>query len=92
VLARHDLSAGTGLHWGPLMEGAMGGRDVKAYDVIGDTVNTAKRLCDQAKGNEILVSAQLLAALGEDARPDASRRVRVKGKEQALEVYPLSAA
>ncbi|MCX7170909.1 MAG: adenylate/guanylate cyclase domain-containing protein, partial [Proteobacteria bacterium] len=45
-LCSHGLGAGIGLHHGPVVEGVLGGRTVKAYDFIGDTVNTAQRICD----------------------------------------------
>ncbi|MDD2815855.1 MAG: adenylate/guanylate cyclase domain-containing protein [Thiotrichaceae bacterium] len=36
----------------------MGSHKVKAYDIIGDTVNTAKRICDAAARGELLISEQ----------------------------------
>ncbi|MBK9521598.1 MAG: adenylate/guanylate cyclase domain-containing protein [Rhodocyclaceae bacterium] len=56
MLAESNLAAGAGLHHGPVVEGVLGGVGVKAYDFIGDTVNTAKRLCDAAKAGELLIS------------------------------------
>ena len=43
LLAAHDLGAGVGIHTGDVVEGLLGSAGVKFYDVIGDTVNTAKR-------------------------------------------------
>jgi adenylate cyclase len=88
-LADHGLSCGIGLHCGPLVEGLLGSRQVKGYDVIGDTVNTAKRICDHAKGGEILASGEFLAALG--TPPEApARRLDLKGKANPFAVYPVS--
>ena len=50
-----QLSAGAGLWIGPVVEGFFGAPQSQIHDVIGDTVNTAKRLCDHASGGELLV-------------------------------------
>ncbi len=49
------LAARIGLHWGPVSE--------EKNDVAGDTVNTASRLANLAKGGQILASAETLTAL-----------------------------
>jgi len=48
------LSAGAGLWIGPVVEGFFGAQSAQIHDVIGDTVNTAKRLCDHAQGGQLL--------------------------------------
>lgn len=89
LLKTHGLAAGIGLNTGPLVEGLLGSRDIKGYDVLGDTVNTAKRLCDIAAGGEILLSQPTYAALGEQAIVLQGRQVTVKGKGDPLLVHPL---
>jgi class 3 adenylate cyclase len=66
----------------------MGGGSIKTYNVIGDTVNTAKRICDAAAPGEVLISPAVAAedrtlALG------PSRQLAMKGKAEPLEVFPL---
>jgi adenylate cyclase len=85
-LAPFGVSAGFGLCWGPVIEGLLGSETVKAYDVLGDTVNSAKRLCDAAGGGEILVSADL-AVEGLAGAP--LREIQVKGKLQPMRVRVL---
>lgn len=86
-LARYRLGAGIGVHFGPVVEGVLGGDDARAYDVIGDTVNTAQRLCDAAAAGEMLVSAAAGGAL-------LTRQLTMKGKAlpmaAAVEVAPVS--
>jgi class 3 adenylate cyclase len=87
ALARHGLAAGLGLHTGPVVEGLLGSDVVKAYDVIGDAVNTAARLCSVAGPGELLVSESALAGMGtEDGQ---ARIIQVKGKSEALTVRAL---
>ncbi len=82
-LGPHGLSAGFGIHAGPVIEGLLGSESVMAFDVLGDTVNVAKRLCDAAAGGEILVSTAT-AVTGLDDAP--VREVSAKGKSQPLRV------
>ncbi|MEW7980732.1 MAG: adenylate/guanylate cyclase domain-containing protein, partial [Candidatus Sedimenticola endophacoides] len=50
LLRRGGLRCGAGLHWGAVVEGMIGARGHQGYDLLGDAVNTAKRLCDAAEG------------------------------------------
>lgn len=89
VLATYGLSAGTGLNSGPLIEGLLGSRELKAYDVIGDTVNTANRICSAAGEGEVLVAEDVWAACGGIALFGPLRTVEAKGKEGGVAVYPV---
>lgn len=88
-LRKFGLAAGIGIHTGVLVEGLIGSKEVKGYDVIGDTVNTAKRICDNAAGGELLVSGGVLRALGERAVIQRSQQISMKGKTEPIEVYSL---
>ncbi|OQW93167.1 MAG: hypothetical protein BWK79_12565, partial [Beggiatoa sp. IS2] len=88
LLANYELGVGIGIHWGSLVEGLVGSHKVKAYDIIGDTVNTAKRICDVATRGEVLISKSVY----ESVYPvvGTPRHLKVKGKTEAILVYPLS--
>ena len=88
LLAEHQLAAGVGIHSGPLVEGLIGSGSLKNFDVLGDTANTAKRLCSAAKGGWILLSDPLLQSL--DSKP-ATRpcTLKAKGKEERLKIHLL---
>lgn len=89
MLAREGLSAGIGVHVGPVVEGLLGSERVRGYDVIGDTVNTAKRLCDAASGGEVVLSGEVVHALGPDVAVKAQRQIQVKGKIQDIMIHSL---
>lgn len=78
-----QLSAGAGLWTGAVVEGFFGTQNAQIHDVIGDTVNTAKRLCDHAVGGQLLAGP--LNKLWQTPRELVS--VQAKGKQQ-----PVSAA
>ncbi len=89
ALSRWGLAAGIGVHSGPVVEGLLGSAGVMGYDVIGDTVNTAKRIEGAALGGEVLVSAPVRAALDPSAQFGERREVVAKGKEAPIEVHAL---
>ena len=88
LLAASHLTVGAGLHHGQVVEGVLGGEGAKAYDFIGDTVNTAQRLCDAAGGGELLVSLDACQAAG--LTPDTRREVMAKGKRELLQAAVIA--
>lgn len=62
----------------------IGSKDVKIYDIIGDTVNTSKRICDQATGGELLVSDEFYKTIKEHMEVDKSRHVTKKRKKEPI--------
>lgn len=88
LLAESHLTAGAGVHCGQVVEGVLGGEGAKAYDFIGDTVNTAQRLCDAAAAGELLVSVTACKAAG--IAPTRFRDVVAKGKREPLQAAVAS--
>ena len=89
LLEEKGLSAGFGLNNGLLIEGLVGGKNIKKFSVFGDTVNTGKRICDAAAGNEILLSQSAYLSTVNHIETGRPRLVRVKGKSEGLLLYPL---
>ncbi|TXT38812.1 MAG: adenylyl cyclase class-3/4/guanylyl cyclase [Comamonadaceae bacterium] len=75
-----QLTAGAGLWIGPVVEGFFGAQSSQIHDVIGDTVNTAKRLCDHATGGNLLAGpvARLVHP------PTELVSIQAKGKQQPV--------
>lgn len=88
LLAKSQLTVGAGLHYGLVVEGVLGGEGAKAYDFIGDTVNTAQRLCDAAAAGELLVSVTTCNAAG--FLPTQLRDVVAKGKREPLKAAVIA--
>ena len=78
------------MHSGPVVEGLLGSAGVKGYDVIGDTVNTAKRIEGAAGGGRGAgVGGGARCARTRSPLLGERREVVAKGKEAPIEVYPL---
>ena len=88
TLAPMQLTAGAGLWVGPVVEGFFGTQTAQIHDVIGDTVNTAKRLCDHARGGQLLAGP-----LSQPADPTQERiSISAKGKTEPVlaAIYAVS--
>lgn len=90
LLDHEQLGVGIGIHHGPVVEGLLGSRGVRFYDVIGDTVNTAKHLESVARKGEILVSTRAYQAIDEECYRITPDIITVKGKKNPLQVCVLS--
>ena len=90
-LTDKQLGVGIGIDVGPVVEGLLGGANVRFYDAMGDTVNTAKRIENHAQAGEILISERAQQYLTATIPVANRRELRAKGKSQAIITYLLNA-
>ncbi len=90
---RPELEARIGINTGEMIVGNMGSQTVFDYTVMGDHVNLASRLegANKQYGTFIMISEFTHAYVKNDFYTRPLDLIRVKGKEQPIEVFELIA-
>ena len=83
------VKIGIGLHTGPVIHGNIGSEKVMQYTVIGDTVNVTARLSDVAGPNKIVLSPEMVSALGARVETTSLGPVELKGVSEPMELHSL---
>src|SRR5262250_151071 len=84
---RQPISIGIGVNTGQAVVGYMGSKDRHEYTAIGDSVNTAARLCGVAKPNEVLAADTTVSQAGPGFHVEAMPLAHVRGKERAVQTF-----
>jgi len=85
------LSFGIGIHYGEAVLGLIGTEKRMDYTAIGDSVNTAKRIQENAAAGQILISAKVFQQVNHQVKVRPVVPVQAKGKSQPILVYELLA-
>jgi adenylate cyclase len=85
----HKLAVGIGVASGPVSVGVIGGARLE-YVAVGSTVNLAARLCQIARGGQILLDRRTRELLGDDQRVTEEARVTLKGFSEPVPVYQFA--
>ncbi len=86
----HRLGFGVGISLGYATFGMVGSAGRLDYTASGTSVNTAARLCDLAKNDEILLSTRAWTAVEDDFHAECQGEVEMKGIREPVEVFSLT--
>jgi len=86
VLEPIGLSVGIGIETGPVIEGMIGSSGTRKFDIIGDTVNTAKRLESAARANQIVLSGRTAGLLTGPLEGGSAESIPAKGKADPIPI------
>ena len=89
------LGVGVGVASGFVTVGVIGAASRLEYTAVGPAVNLASRMCSEAEHAEVLVDQrtnELLGSLARERELRPGEALRLKGYEQPVPSYVLSAA
>ena len=81
------IEVGIGVNTGQAVVGYMGSTERHEFTAIGDTVNTASRLCGVAKGGEVVATLSTVQKAGTGFEVQALPVTQVKGKEKGVQAF-----
>ncbi len=83
------LGFGVGIHYGDAVLGLIGTEKRLEYTAIGDSVNTAKRIQENAARNQIVISQTAYEQIKDKVWVKTLEPIQAKGKAEPLKVYEV---
>ena len=87
AVGKQEIKIGIGINTGNLVAGYIGSTRTMSYSVIGDTVNTASRLCAAAKAGQVVISENTFKKINDSFAVDEIDAIRAKGKNEPIRVF-----
>ncbi len=84
-----ELEVGIGLSTGECIAGNIGSPTCMGFTAIGDSVNTARRLCARAEPGQILICEATYKEVAPDIRAECLGPLQLKGKQETVVAYSV---
>jgi len=86
---RPAINLRIGINSGKMLAGLLGTEEHMQYTVVGDAVNLASRLCNEADAGEIIIEASLYEQIRGNHLIEVtpSKQIRVRGKQDSVAIY-----
>lgn len=88
--ASHQLSFGVGIHRGDAVLGLVGSERRLDYTAIGDSVNVARRIQENALSGQVLITRDVYAEVADAIYAKQTAPIQAKGKREPIEVYEVT--
>jgi adenylate cyclase len=81
-----------GINSGEMLAGLVGSQQRMEYTVVGDSVNLASRLCNEAQGAQIIIEENLYQNLVGQHNISVAmpRQIKVRGKSEPITIYTVT--
>ena len=86
---QYRLSFGIAINVGEAVVGLVGTKNRLDYTAIGDTINTTKRIQENAKAGQVLISDAAYDRVKKFIKATAQEPMKVKGRTQPVQVYEI---
>ena len=83
---------GIGMNAGFVVAAHVGGGRRRQYDIVGDTVNLASRLCGQAGKGEIVLPEAIVPRLTNPPETDSMGAVQLKGLDEPVPLLKVASS